>query len=132
MNVFTFDGNLGGDSELRFTTSGESVLSFNVAAKSGFGEKAVTSWIRCNLWGKRAGSLEPYLKKGKQVFVTGEFTARPYADKEGNQKISNEIRVNDIKIVGDNGGGDQKPSDNQRQTRQNPVTVSDLDEDLPF
>ena len=42
MNVFTFSGNLGRDAEQRYTAGGDSAVSFSVAVKSGFGDKAVT------------------------------------------------------------------------------------------
>ena len=89
MNVFTFSGNLGRDAERRYTAGGDSAVSFSVAVKSGFGDKAVTSWIKCNLWGKRGESVMPYLKKGQLVGVSGEFSAREWQDKEGQTKMCN-------------------------------------------
>ena len=39
MNSITFDGRLAADAELRYTPSGEAVLSFRVASDIGFGER---------------------------------------------------------------------------------------------
>lgn len=100
MNVFTFTGNIGNDAEQRFTTNGDSIVSFNVAVKSGYGEKAVTSWIKCSLFGKRGDSLKPHLTKGQQVGISGEFAARPWKDKQGQDRLSNEVRVNDVTLLG--------------------------------
>ena len=50
MNVFTFSGNLGNDCRTN-TVSGQTVVNFSVACKSGFGDKAQTNWIDCALWG---------------------------------------------------------------------------------
>jgi len=134
MNVFTFTGNLGRDAEQRYTSSGDSVVTFSVPVKSGFGDKAVTSWIKCNLWGKRGESVMPYLKKGQLVGVSGEFQCREYQDKDGQQRYSNEVRVNDVNLLG-------------KQDRSEPATNSstpspsapvkrdsfdDLESDIPF
>lgn len=134
INVFVFSGNLGRDAEQRYTSSGDSVVTFSVPVNSGFGDKAITSWIKCNLWGKRGESVMPYLKKGQLVGVSGEFQCREYQDKDGQQRYSNEVRVNDVNLLG-------------KQDRSEPATNSgtpapnapakrdsfdDLDSDIPF
>lgn len=134
MNVFTFSGHIGRDAEKRFTPSGDSVVTFSVPVKSGFGDKAITSWIKCALWGKRGDSVLQYLKKGQLVGVSGEFACREYQDKDGQQRYSNEVRVNDVSLLG-------------KQDRSEPATNSgtpapnapakrdsfdDLDSDIPF
>jgi single-strand DNA-binding protein len=82
MNIFTFSGNLGADSEVRNTPQGKSVLSFRVAVKSGYGDREQTLWIDCSLWGKQAeGKLPDLLKKGATVAVFGELSTREYEGK---------------------------------------------------
>ena len=125
MNVFTFTGNLGNDAEQRYTQSGDSIVSFSVPAKSGFGDKAVTSWIKCSLWGKRGDSVLPYLKNGQLVGVSGEFAAREWTDKEGQKRVSNECRVNDVQLLG-------KASAQDQQQKQAPSKSSDLGDDIPW
>jgi len=129
MNVFTFSGNLGRDAEQRYTAGGDSAVSFSVAVKSGFGDKAVTSWIKCNLWGKRGESVMPYLKKGQLVGVSGEFSAREWQDKEGGQtKISNEVRVNDVQLLG--GRPQEQATETAKPSR--PAPARDFSDDVPF
>jgi single-strand DNA-binding protein len=128
MNVFTFSGNLGRDAELRYTAGGDSAVSFSVAVKSGFGDKAVTSWIKCNLWGKRGESVMPYLKKGQLVGVSGEFSAREWQDKEGQTKISNEVRVNDVQLLG--GRPQEQATETAKPSR--PAPARDFSDDVPF
>jgi len=128
MNVFTFSGNLGRDAEHRYTAGGDSAVSFSVAVKSGFGDKAVTSWIKCNLWGKRGESVMPYLKKGQLVGVSGEFSAREWQDKEGQTKISNEVRVNDVQLLG--GRPQEQATETAKPSR--PAPARDFSDDVPF
>ena len=100
MNNWNFVGNLGSDCETRFTPKGDAVTSFNVAVKSGYGEKALTTWVNCNLWGKQAESLAPYLTKGQKVAVSGEAGLREYTTKDGTTGKSLEVRVNSVTLVG--------------------------------
>lgn len=131
MNIFIITGNLGNDAEQRYTQGGDSIVSFSVPAKSGFGDKSVTSWIKCSMFGKRGESVLPYLKKGQLVGVQGEFAAREWQDKEGQKRISNEMRVNDLQLLGKSS---QEPSQRQEQApKAKTVSHGDtLDSDIPF
>jgi len=132
MNVFNFTARLGKDAEQRFTPNGDSIVQFAAAVASGYGEKEVTTWVNCSLWGKRGESVLPYLKKGQQVAVSGELTNRKYQDKEGNDKYSLDVRVNDLTLI----GGKQTNSDarqpSQSTGKQNDPSNDFDDEPLPF
>ena len=115
LNVWSFTGNLGADAEQRVTPSGEPVVSFSVGVKSGFGDRATTTWTRCQMWGKRGESVAPYLKKGQLVGVSGEASLREYDKKDGSKGSSLEVRVNDLTLLGKREAGDQ-PAPQQRQS----------------
>ena len=100
MNSWNFTGNLGNDCEQRYTQSGDSVVSFSVGVKSGFGDKATTTWAKCAIFGKRGESVAPYLKKGTLVGISGEVNNREYQDKEGQKRYSLDVRVNDLTLLG--------------------------------
>lgn len=97
MNNISIAGNLGRDAELRWLPNGDAVCNFTVADSQGKDKEAI--WWRCTLYGKRADSLSPYLKKGAQVTVAGNVTERSY-EKDGEQKKAMEIRVSDIALQG--------------------------------
>ena len=100
-NVFSFTGACGADAEVRYIPSGQAVLTVNVANNVGFGDKQKTMWIRVTLWGKRAESnLKDYLKKGQQVFVSGELTTNEYTANDGTKRTSLELNANIIDLVG--------------------------------
>ena len=100
MNILCFTGRIGKDCESRFTSSGDAVVSFTAAMDSGYGDKKVTTWLNCSMWGKRGESVAPYLLKGTQIAVSGELTNREYTDKEGNKRYSLDVRVNDLTLIG--------------------------------
>ena len=134
-NVFSFTGTLGRDAEVRVTPSGQSVLNFTVANNIGFGDRQQTLWIRVALWGKRAeGSLQNYLKKGQQVFVSGELTQREYQANDGTTKASLELNANIVDLVGKRNESGQAPTQNQSPPSQSTNSPSSLDDfdDVPF
>jgi single-strand DNA-binding protein len=65
-------GRIGKDVELRYTAGGEPMcklsLAWNYGAKDEAG-KMPSQWVIATLFGKRAESLAPYLKKGVSLFV---------------------------------------------------------------
>ena len=140
MNSWNFTGNLGNDCEQRYTQSGDSVVSFSVGVKSGFGDKASTTWAKCAMFGKRGESVAPYLKKGTLVGISGEVNNREYQDKEGQKRYSLDVRVNDLTLLG--GKSDRSESNapsqpvdkpQQRNAQGAPKTsFEDMDDDIPF
>lgn len=106
MNNWYFTGNLGKDAEQRYTPSGDAVVQFPVAVKSGYGDKEATTWARCAMWGKRGEEVAQYLTKGRLVGISGEVTLREFTDKEGQKRSSLEVRVNDLTLLSGKRDGD--------------------------
>ena len=105
-------GNLGRDAEMRFTTGGTAVASVSIATTDHFtdrdGQKREdTQWHRIVIWGKTAESIQPYLTKGKQIYVEGKIQTREWTDKEGKQVKTTEIRADRVVLLGGGGGGDR-------------------------
>lgn len=137
MNNWSFTGNLGKDAEQRFTTGGDSVVSFSVAVKAGYGDKESTIWARCSMFGKRGESVLPYLLKGQLVGITGELSTREW-EKDGQKHTSVEVRVGDLSLLGKREGNQeprpqQKPEPaKQAPTRNSGGSFADFDDDIPF
>ncbi len=103
-------GNLGRDAEMRFTTGGTAVATVSIATTDHFtdrdGQKREdTQWHRIVIWGKTAESIQPYLTKGKQIYVEGKIQTREWTDKEGKQVKTTEIRADRVVLLGGAGGG---------------------------
>jgi single-strand DNA-binding protein len=130
MNSLMVAGGLGKDAEIRFLPNGDPVASFSVADDQG--KDKPTIWWNCQLFGKRAESLAPYLTKGQAVTVTGTVTQRTYTDKNGQERTSMDLRVNDLKLQG--GKREEAPQTNRKhdaaRARQ-PAAPADFDE-IPF
>lgn len=127
MNSLNFTGFIGHDAETRFTPKGLAIVSCNVALSSGFGKSSNTTWLKCSIFGKRGEAVAQYLKKGSQVGIEGEFSARPYTNKNGDEKLSLEVRVNSITLLG------RKETAPDPENYDDPRNYgSDIDEDIPF
>ena len=112
-NVFSFTGTVGRDAEVRYAPSGLAVLNVTVANRVGFGDKEKTLWVRVTLFGKRAeGQLQNYLKKGQQVFVSGELSQSEYRANDGTTKTSLELNANIIDLIGRKNEASQQPQQN--------------------
>lgn len=144
-NVFSFTGTVGRDAEVRYTPSGQAVLSVTVANNIGFGDKQQTLWIRVSVFGKRAeGQLVNYLKKGQQVFVSGELRTNEYQANDGATKTSLELIANVLDLVGkklDGGTGNTdpgryvppaKPAQQNKPASQHDNFDDPFDDDIPF
>lgn len=142
-NVFSFTGTVGRDAEVRSTPSGQMVLNVTVANNVGFGDRQQTLWVRVTVWGKRAeGQLQNYLKKGQQVFVSGELTQSEYQANDGTTRTSLDLNANVIDLVGrrNDQGQQAAPQQNYQQAApapaaapqsNAPATLDDFD-DVPF
>ena len=110
VNKVILVGNLGRDSELRYTPGGAAVATLNLATTEVWNDKAgqkqeKTEWHRIVLWGKQAESLQEYLTKGKQIYVEGRLQTRQWDDKDGNKKYTTEIKADRITLLGGGSGG---------------------------
>lgn len=136
MNSITVAGRIGKDMELRHTSSGDAVGQFSLADDQGKDKPPI--WWRCQLWGKRAESLQPYLTKGASVTVTGRLQEREWTDKQGQPQKTMELNVTDLALQGgrqDSQGG-SAPAPRQ-QTRPDPAPSApggfeDMDDEIPF
>jgi single-strand DNA-binding protein len=109
VNKVILVGNLGRDSELRYTPGGAAVATLNLATTEVWNDRnnqrqEKTEWHRVVLWGKQAESLQEYLTKGKQIYVEGRLQTRQWDDKDGNKRYTTEIKADRITLLGGGGG----------------------------
>lgn len=102
----TLIGHIGRDAERKVTPSGQPVLEWTLAVNTDRKAKdAAPTWYRCSLWGSRADAVQTYLTKGKAVMVEGPFTVRTYTDRDGAPRVSLDVRVSDVVLLGPRDAG---------------------------
>jgi single-strand DNA-binding protein len=109
LNKIMLIGNLGKDPDLQVTSDGTPFTRFSLAVnrtyKTQTGEKKEeTEWFNIVAWRQRAELCERYLHKGSKVYIEGRLTQRKYTDKQGIERISVDVEVNDVQFL------DRKPS----------------------
>lgn len=134
MNKGIFIGRVGGDAELKRTTSGKAVASFSMALDNGKdneGQKRNPTWIKATLWEKRAESLAQYITKGKLVYVEGPVSIETWASKQdGSAQGKICVTVREFEFCG--GTKSEEGGDRQEPTVQPTGGSTITDDDIPF
>ena len=126
MSKIQLIGHLGRDAELK-QVGDYTVLKWSMAVTHKVKGEKVTTWYSCDLFGKRAESLAPYLTKGTAIFVDGTLRPRAYTGKQDELRTSLDVRVNDVQVLG---GGDRQES---AKAAPQPSTAGYDDSDsIPF
>ena len=139
INHGILSGNLGANSELRYTKSGTPILTFSLAGNdrvpNGDGTWGdYTNWPDCSMFGKRAEALAPYLTKGVKVTVSGRVRTHTY-QKDGQNLKRWEIRVENVELMQvkrDQQGAYSQPAEQAAQPVAPPPAPDVYDEDIPF
>ena len=123
---------IGKDVEVRYSPNGDAIANLSLAftyGKKGADGKRPTQWVDATLWGKRAESLAPYLKKGGQIVVyLSDINIQTYDSKSG-QGVKLVGKVDDLELI----GGQVQTA--QVQAERAPVAsreLADIDNDIPF
>lgn len=126
-------GHLGHDAHLK-DAKGQSVLEFSIAYNAK--KDSPPAWYRCAIWGSRGEKLKPMLTKGTAVIVSGALDARVYTDKDGKERTSLDVRVDQLGFAGSKGEPIPAPSSDAaaRETflKKQAETPPMDDESCPF
>lgn len=101
--IITVVGNLTADPELRYTQNGIAVANFTIASTPRTFDRQANEWkdgealfLRASVWREFAEHVAGSLSKGARVIATGELRQRSYQDREGNNRTSIELDVQEI------------------------------------
>lgn len=143
VNKVILVGNLGKDPEVRRMTSGEPVVNLSIATSESWRDKASgerkekTEWHRVVIFNKNLAEVaEKYLRKGSKVYVEGQLQTRKWTDKDGAEKYSTEVVLQNFRgeltmLDGRNGGGE---GGGGRGAGEAPASFQrdEMDDEIPF
>ncbi len=156
VNKVILVGNLGRDPEVRHTQDGKPIVNLSLATsetwrdKSSGERKEKTEWHRVVIINENLAKVaEQYLKKGSTVYIEGQLQTRKYTDKDGVEKYSTEVVLQnyrgELTMIGGRssgeggsyGGGDDfgqsSPMERPRAGGAKPQNFTrDLDDEVPF
>lgn len=132
--VITVVGNLTADPELRYTQNGLPVANFTIASTPRTFDRQANEWkdgealfLRASVWREFAEHVAGSLTKGMRVIAQGRLRQRSYQDREGNNRTSIELDIDEIgpslryataqvtRAASGGGGGGQRPAQQQQQ-----------------
>lgn len=148
VNKVILIGRLGKDPETRYMTSGEAVTNCTLATSENWKDKSgekqeKTEWHNLVFYRRLAEIAGEYLKKGSQIYVEGKLQTRKWQDKEGKDRYTTEIIVNEMTMLGGKSTGgsfevvESKPaaSSGAASAKSAPAAKSgfdNFDDDIPF
>ncbi len=147
VNKVILVGRLGKDPETRYMTNGEAVTNVTLATSENWkdknGEKQEkTEWHNLVFYRRLAEIAGEYLKKGAQIYIEGKLQTRKWQDKEGKDRYTTEIIVNEMQMLGSKSGGSgsfevvERPAPSAGASKPAPAAKSggfdNFDDDIPF
>lgn len=156
VNKVILVGRLGKDPEVRYMTNGEAVANATLATSENWKDKSGekqerTEWHSLVFYRRLAEIAGEYLKKGSQIYVEGKIQTRKWQDKEGKDRYTTEIIVNEMQMLGGKSSGSSfevmeqsapeqrsAPARSAAPARQTPAPSSsgssfdNFDDDIPF
>lgn len=139
-------GRLTKDPELKYTSSGAAVGTFNLAVNRQFtnanGDREA-DFINCVIWRKSAENFANFTHKGSLVGIDGRLQTRNYENQQGQRVYVTEVVVDNFSLLESRASGqsDAKPYANtQNQTQSKPAdtfankgqAIDISDDGLPF
>jgi single-strand DNA-binding protein len=148
VNKVILIGRLGKDPETRYMTSGEAVTNATLATSENWKDKSgekqeKTEWHNLVFYRRLAEIAGEYLKKGSQIYVEGKLQTRKWQTKEGQDRYTTEIVVNEMTMLGGKSTGgsfevvENKPaaSGGAAPAKAAPAakgSFDNFDDDIPF
>ena len=97
-----------------------------------------TEWHRVVIFNENlAKAAEQYLKKGAKVYLEGQIQTRKYADKDGAEKYSTEVVLQNFRgeltmLDGKNGGGEGGGGGRGAGEASASFQRDEMDDEIPF
>ena len=111
VNKVILIGNIGKDPEVKYFPNGDAFCNLTLATSETWNDKATgekkerTEWHNVVFTRKLAEIVGQYVKKGSKIYVDGSLRTRKWQDKEGQDRYTTEILVNDMQMLDGRGGG---------------------------
>jgi len=150
LNRVMLIGNLTRDPELRYTSKGTAVCNFGLATNRYWTPaeseetQEKTEFHRIVAWQKLAELCAQLLFKGRKVYVDGRLQTRSWTDKDGLERRTTEVVINNMIILdsrkkGEADGGEaekepakeeESPAEGQKKTQAAPASKKKKKEEV--
>ena len=143
VNKVILIGRTGADPDTRYMPNGNAVCNITLATsdswKDKYGQQQTrTEWHRVVIFTEGLCRIaEQYLKKGSKVYIEGQLQTRKWTDKDGVEKFSTEIVLQNFKgelvMLGSKPDGTaDRPEQKAQEFKDTAKRVFDLNDEVPF
>ncbi|BBJ24201.1 single-stranded DNA-binding protein [Candidatus Nitrotoga sp. AM1P] len=150
VNKVILVGRLGKDPDTRYMPNGEAVTNATLATSENWKDKSgekqeKTEWHNLTFYRRLAEIAGEFLKKGSMIYVEGKLATRKWQDKEGKDRYTTDIIVNEMQMLSSKSGSGSfdivdKPAASSAgapATNKQPAPVKsggfdNFDDDIPF
>ena len=102
LNSCSFTGRVTKDAVVEsIGVKGTQITRFSIANNTGFGQYAKTNFFNVQVWGQAGAAVAQYLKKGKQVAVTGMLENAKLTGKDGLEHDSWTLTCQGVTLLAD-------------------------------
>lgn len=123
INKVILIGNICQDPEVRYMPNGNAVANMSLATNESWKDQQGqiqerAEFHRLTMYRKLGEIAGQYLKKGSQIYVEGKLQTRKWQDNNGQDKYTTEIIVDQMQMLGGNGGGNGNQSQQSNNSYQ--------------
>lgn len=114
--------------------NGTGVVKFTLAVNRPHLDKSKSQeadFINCVCFGKRAEAIANYVQKGHLFGCSGRLQINKYVDKEGNNRWSTDVLIEDFEFLQSKGSSSNSQSTPSNYQSSEDMTIVD-DGDIPF
>lgn len=142
LNKVILIGNLGADPEVRHIND-RKIANLRLATseswtdKSSGERKEKTEWHSVVIYSEGlAKVVEQYCSKGSKIYVEGQLQTRKWQDKDGNDRYSTEVVLNQFNstllLLSSSGQKSNEEAANPAAVKRNMDAQRPLDDEVPF
>jgi len=104
-------GNLTRDPEMKYTQSGQAVVSFGMAMNRKYRNRnnemiEETTFVDIEGWGKQAETFNQYMRKGRPAFIEGRLKLDTWENREGQKRSKLRVVMENFQFIGGAAGRD--------------------------
>lgn len=133
INKVILVGTVGKDPELKYFQSGDAYCNLSIATTEQWKDKngdkqEKTEWHNLKFTRKLAEIVAQYVTKGQTIYAEGKLETTKYTDKQGVERYSTAVAVNEMQMLGGKKDGESKPqAPKQAEPERDP-----FGDDVPF
>ena len=102
LNSCSFTGRVTKDAVVESVgAKGTQITKFSIANNTGFGQYAKANFFNVQVWGQAGAAVAQYLKKGKQVAITGMLENAKWTGKDGLEHDSWTLTCQGVTLLAD-------------------------------